>query len=115
MRQGSEVGSQGSRRHRTSRHQTWSQHFPFRRWLVLFLQFSVLGTQYSVALGDDPSSTELVSLAAKCDELGLKEQAEITRGWVIQRDPKRQYLFLPAASDSTALKSGAEEAARQWH
>jgi hypothetical protein len=57
----------------------------------------------------------LTALAAKCDELGLKEQAQITRGWPIERHPRRQYLFLPAASDSTAPKGSAPEAARQWH
>src|SRR5690349_5933277 len=44
-------------------------------------------------------SAQLTTLAAKCDELGLIEQAAITRAWPIQRHPGRQYLFLPATSD----------------
>src|SRR4029079_10149811 len=100
-------------------------------------QYSVLSTQYfrelvliSACLGfwaAQPARTtaqessdvifikNLTALAAKCDELGLKEQAQITRGWPIERHPRRQYLFLPAASDSTAPKGSAPEAARQWH
>jgi hypothetical protein len=62
-----------------------------------------------------PFSERLDSLAVKRDELGLKEQAEITRGWVIPRHAGRQYLFLPAAMDSTAPKAGAPETVRQWH
>lgn len=62
----------------------------------------------------------LTSLAAKCDELGLPEQATISRTWIIPRHPGRQYLFLPetadaTASKSTAPKSTAPEAARHWH
>jgi hypothetical protein len=64
---------------------------------------------------NDSFSARLSALAAKCDDLGLKEQAEITRRWIIERHPRRQYLFLPANMDATAPKSGAPEPARQWH
>jgi hypothetical protein len=63
----------------------------------------------------DPFTDKFAALAAKCDELGLKEQAEITRHWIIPRHPGRQYLFLPDAIDSTAPKVGSPEVARQWH
>ena len=69
------------------RDKTWSRFFRCRRWLVLFLQYSVLSTQYLAAAGDDAYSTKLAALSTKCDELGLKEQAEITRGWLIERYP----------------------------
>src|SRR5437763_1117368 len=98
-----------------SRDKTWSRFFRCRRWLVLFLQYSVLSTQYLAAAGDGAYSTKLAALSTKCDELALKEQAETTRGWLIQRYPRRQYLFLPATSDSTEPKASAPEAARQWH
>jgi hypothetical protein len=62
----------------------------------------------------EPFADQLAALAAKCDELGLKDQAQITRRWIIPRHPGRQYLFLPE-SDSTAPKAAAPEAARQWH
>ncbi|HEY2413838.1 MAG TPA: hypothetical protein VGI40_16425 [Pirellulaceae bacterium] len=45
----------------------------------------------------------------------MKEQATITRGWSIARHAGRQYLFLPAGSDSTAPKAGASETVVQWH
>ncbi len=101
---------------------------------VLSTWYPVLGTQYArcliltVALtfliaglprrGDSTESSfadRLSSLAAKCDDLGLKEQAEITRTWIIPRHPGRQYLFLLQASDRTAPKANAPENAKLWH
>ena len=58
---------------------------------------------------------QLAALAEKCDELGLKKQADATRSWIIPRHPGRQYLFLPAINDPTAPPAGAPENARQWH
>jgi hypothetical protein len=58
---------------------------------------------------------DLESLAAKCDELGLAEQAQITREWIIPRHPGRQYLFLPAASDPAAPPAAAGETVKQWY
>jgi hypothetical protein len=62
-----------------------------------------------------PTTDQFASLAAKCDELGLKEQAELTRRWIIPRHLGRQYLFLPATADATAPKAGAPEVVRRWH
>jgi tetratricopeptide (TPR) repeat protein len=69
------------------------------------------------AWADDTSSfaQKLKSLATTCDDLGLKEQAEITRRWNVPRYPGRQYLFLPLAADPTPPKATAPETARQWH
>jgi len=63
----------------------------------------------------EPFTTRLATLAARCEQLGLKEQAVATRAWIIPRYPGRQYLFLPAVIDSAAPKPGAPEAASQWH
>jgi hypothetical protein len=41
---------------------------------------------------------QLESIAATCERLKLNEQAGLTRGWQVPRDPKRQYLFLPEGS-----------------
>jgi hypothetical protein len=60
-------------------------------------------------------SGRLATLAAKCDELGLKEQAQITRGWAIPRYPGRQYLFIPLPVDSTAPKATASDTIKHWH
>lgn len=104
---------------------------------VLSTQYSVLSTPYSpratslllvfltlqflLALpktrAAEPSSyaDRLSALAAKCDDLELKEQAELTRRWIIPRHPGRQYLFLPAVSDPAAPKSGATDLAAKWY
>ena len=57
----------------------------------------------------------LTSLAAKCDELALNEQAEITRGWIIKRHPRRQYLFLPATTIRRRRRPVLPGDAKQWH
>jgi len=70
-----------------------------------------------VAQAAEPASfpDRLAALAAKCDELGLAEQAEITRRWNIPRHPGRQYLFLPSASGASAPKANAPANVRFWH
>ena len=78
------------------------------RLVPILVMFAALS---AAAAESDP----LLALAAKCDELGLKDQAAITRGWDIPRHPGRQYLFLPAAADPTVPKAGAPPVARQWH
>src|SRR6267142_548871 len=126
--QGSGIGIQGAG--------AWSIQRMAMRGSVLRTQYLVQSTQYrnisamvlawclGLALGTstrscaaEPSTLadHVASLAAKCDELGLKEQAAITRGWMIQRHSGRQYLFLPAVNDPAAPKVGALEAAKQWH
>src|SRR5262245_34620505 len=78
-----------------------------------FFGFLVLCFVASLATAAD--TDPLLALAAKCDELRLKEQAAITRAWPIVRHPGRQYLFIPAANDPAAPKSGADEVVRLWH
>jgi len=63
---------------------------------------------------DQPFAEKLESLAKKCDEIGLKSQAAITRGWMIPRFPNRQYFFLPEARDSLAPKMGAADLEQKW-
>ena len=92
-----------------------------RHRLVLSTQYLVLSTVLvgglllnSPCKADDAFADQLTALAAKCDELGLKDQAEISRRWIVPRHSGRQYLFLPEPDRSTP-KAGAPEAARQWH
>ncbi|MCI0360422.1 MAG: hypothetical protein L0211_18250, partial [Planctomycetaceae bacterium] len=68
-------------------------------------------------LADEPPkfAAQLATLAAKCDELGLAREAQLTRDWVIPRFPGRQYLFVPSETDATAPRSGAGDLARKWH
>jgi hypothetical protein len=56
----------------------------------------------------------LLELAARCDELKLPQQATVTRGWFIEGDPTRQYLFIPQA-DPTKPEADAETVVKQWH
>ena len=87
-------------------------------------KYSVLSTPYSALTAlalcvfgtlSAAESNPLADLAAKCGPLGLDEQATITRTWAIPRHPGRQYLFLPAASDPAAPKTGATKVVSQWY
>ncbi|MBC7857014.1 MAG: hypothetical protein IAF94_26590, partial [Pirellulaceae bacterium] len=64
---------------------------------------------------DAAFAEKLASLAKKADELGLKDQAAITRSWIIPRYGGRQYLFLPEAKDPLAPKSGASDLEQKWY
>lgn len=106
-------GVWGSANRRDRRDETWSPSVAVAI-AILFVCRATSGFGGE----DDRSSSfaaRLDALAAKCDEVGLKEQAAITRGWAIARHPGRQYLLLPAGSDSTAPKASASETAAQWH
>ncbi|HUE71435.1 MAG TPA: DUF1570 domain-containing protein [Pirellulaceae bacterium] len=58
---------------------------------------------------------QLESLAKKCDELKLADQAAITRRWIIPRHSGRQYFFVPETTDSTAPAKNAPQVVQQWH
>ncbi len=79
--------------------------------VIFFLGSLVLSSRLAAA---DTYAARLETLAAKCDELGLTEQAKITRNWFLVRHPGRQYLFLPTSSDPAAPKTGASETIQQW-
>lgn len=64
---------------------------------------------------DEAFAEKLASLAKKADELGLKDQAAITRSWIIPRYGGRQYLFLPEAKDPLAPKVGANDLEQKWY
>src|SRR3954454_19160229 len=94
-----------------SRDQTWSRS-PVGQTFLSAMACLVVST----ASADNSSFADrLSSLAARCDELGLKDQATITRAWMIDRHPGRHYLFLPLVTDPAAPKSGAPETVNQWH
>ena len=73
--------------------------------------------EYAVARSklDESFGEKLASLAKKADELGLKDQAALTRYWMIPRYSGRQYLFLPEAKDSLAPKAGASDLEQKWY
>ncbi len=64
---------------------------------------------------DETHSGRLESLAAKCKELNLEEQARATRDWLIPRDPRRQYVFLPPESDPVKPPDAAAKIVHQWY
>ena len=64
---------------------------------------------------DQTHADRLTSLAAKCKELDLEAQANVTSDWFIHRDPRRQYIFLPSESDPTQPADDAPKIVRQWH
>lgn len=63
---------------------------------------------------DRTFAEQLSTLAAKCDELGLKSEAQQTRDWIVRRADGREYLFLPAAEDSSAPKPSSARTSQQW-
>ncbi|MDX1945777.1 MAG: hypothetical protein SFU86_10305 [Pirellulaceae bacterium] len=67
------------------------------------------------ASGADDFPAAVESLAAKCDELGLAEQAAFTRRWIIPRHPGRQYLVLPPPTDLPWPKANAGQLVQFWH
>lgn len=67
------------------------------------------------ARADEQFEQRLKWLAAKCEELELKQQAEITGHWFPVRDPARQYLFVPPPSDPTVPPAAAADVVQQWH
>ncbi len=59
-------------------------------------------------------AARLEALAVRCDGLGLQDEAAQTRGWLIPRDPGRQYVFLPPAAAPPPPGPEASEASRYW-
>ena len=77
----------------------------------------LIGSLISPAPGAEGQTyvERLEALAARCEGLGLKEQAAVTRAWLVRRYPGRQYLFLPAVSDPAAPKQNAPMVEQQWY
>jgi hypothetical protein len=64
---------------------------------------------------DATHADRLSRLAERCEQLDMKEQAQVTRGWMIHRDPARQYLFLPSESDEARPNDDAPRIVQQWY
>jgi hypothetical protein len=64
---------------------------------------------------DQEFAQRLETLAAKCDELGLKKQSQLTRDWIIPRDPRRQYLFVPGQNTKADdVLSATDDLTSKW-
>jgi Protein of unknown function (DUF1570)/Leucine Rich repeat len=59
--------------------------------------------------------SRLVKLADKCDELGLGEQASITRSWLVPRGPERQYLFTNHGTNPHRPSDNDSDLVKFWH
>jgi hypothetical protein len=64
---------------------------------------------------DAKFTANLNQLADKCDELGLAEQAEITRNWLVPRAADRQYLFLVSETDPAKPPDAAMPVVHHWY
>ncbi len=96
-----------------------------RRWLITIavgvLVFAGRGASW--AQGNAPARSkldtayrnQLETLAAKCDQLDLPEQAAISRRWASLRDPGRYYLFMPAPNDPVRPPAKARAIVRSWY
>lgn len=63
---------------------------------------------------DQQFAEALETLASKCESLQLEEQARQTRAWRLDRDPNRQYLFLPGGAD-TRPSASAPNVIQYWY
>lgn len=96
----------------------------FYCWAVIFCGSTMRPAQADeavlAALAQQRSEIEkqfrkqLTTTAQKCDSLKLPQQAAITRGWSIKRDPRRQYLFTPAGKDALQPDQNASQNLRFW-
>lgn len=57
---------------------------------------------------------QLESLAGKCDELKLADQARQTRAWIVPRAAGRQYLFVAADAAAPEPAAGEDPIVAKW-
>lgn len=67
------------------------------------------------AEADAKFTAALNQLADKCDELGLSDQAEVTRNWIVPRAADRQYLFLVSETDLAKPPAAAMPVVHHWY
>lgn len=60
-------------------------------------------------------AARLQGLAARCLQLNLDEAANVTRAAAFPRDPRRQYIFLPAETDAAKPPVDAPRIVQQWY
>ncbi len=85
-------------------------------WVSADSGFDVDGEYWSArARLDQAYRSQLADLAARCQELGLAEQAAATAAWFVPREPGRQLVFLPPGEDPLRPPPDAPQLVRQWH
>ena len=58
---------------------------------------------------------QLAEIADRCEENGWSEQTQLTRQWLPERDPDRQYIFLPPAVDPWKPTTGEPQKTEIWY
>lgn len=64
---------------------------------------------------DQRYQAELAQLAAKCDEVGLPDQAKITREWIVKPHGEENLFFLVPETDPHQPKEDASQLVQFWH
>jgi hypothetical protein len=110
---------------RTSRSVTqrpsWWRRCAVRRRAVLVALVMTLAAAAcasdQAALADESNDyrQQLVTLAQRCNDLGLDEQASITRAWWLNRDARRYYLFIPPETDPVRPADDAPVNVHFWY
>ena len=105
--------------HSTTRGQSFS---PCWLWLVsgiLALPTLALAIDQPLATmraeADTNLQAALETLATRCDELKLPQQAAQTRGWHVARRQDQQVIFLPASQDLLKPTANADQVVRFWY
>ncbi len=89
---------------------------------LAFVGLSPVGVaSFSDCFADERSEIDaefhqrLQDLAARCEILGLEEQAAITRNWFIVRRPDLLYLFVPPETDHPKPPESTDRNVQYWH
>ncbi len=96
-----------------------------RLWMMLALAVAMLaeagparasdGWRALRAAADSEFQKRLEQLAERCRGLELAAEAAATAGWRIDRDPRRQTVFLIDDPDATRPPATAARVVQQWH
>ncbi|HMO13560.1 MAG TPA: hypothetical protein PKD64_11965 [Pirellulaceae bacterium] len=82
---------------------------------IAIAQTSTVNVDVERSVLDSAYNERLSALAAKCDELGLVDQAETTRTWFVRRLPDRMYFFVPPESDPLLPPDDADRNVKFWY
>jgi len=92
----------------------WRQHFLLTHCFATWAFFAACG---SLCAQDDSNafSQQLETLALKCDELDLKQQAEITRQWIVTDRPDQQIYYPFQNVDHFRPPANAPQLEKFWY
>ncbi len=85
-----------------------------RQILLMLMVAQAMGTM-TVSVRADEFAMQLKELAAKCDELGLKQQAEVTRQWIIPERPDQEIFYPFRNTDHYRPAADAPQIQKYWY